>query len=491
MSLPESSSITQKKRVISQSADKLYAPLLIALAFVVAVILYRQLSGHSAYQGGSVIGQWLWNDGFSLSLLGFGMLLLLWQVSFALRYKSFVLPAGAELPTLTVVIPAYNEGAQILDTVRSVMKSDYPKEKLQVICIDDGSKDDTWHWIQAAHQEFSDAVSIIKQPTNMGKRCALMAGFAKATGETIVTLDSDSEVLPNTLSEIVYPFMADKRIGSVAGHVRVLNLNEGMIPKMLEVSFTSAFDFIRAGQSVYGGVFCTPGALSAYRTTALMPVLEEWSEQQFLGKPATIGEDRALTNLMLASGHRVVYQRNAVVLTKTPTTYHALRRMLTRWARSNVRESLVMFNFVFKPFRTPGEGANWIRLFSVTQMLRMTLFEALKIALVMAVILHTHSALLGIALACVSAAVIPAVVYYLRHRKAFGFTWALPYTFFWMFTLAWIPLWGMLSAGKSGWLTRVLPTENSAKEPSLAETAESLPVTLGLNQFQIEGARES
>ena len=208
----------------------------------------------------------------------------------------------------------------------------------------------------SAHDEFSGGITIIKQPFNQGKRIALMAGFAKATGEVIITIDSDSEVLPDTLTNLVSPFVSDERVGSVAGHVRVLNLKTGMIPKILEVSFTSAFDFIRAGQSVYGGVFCTPGALSAYRTNMLKPLLEDWSEQTFMGKPATIGEDRALTNLILASGHRVVYQRNAVVLTKSPTTYGSLRLMLTRWARSNVRESLVMFNFVFKDFRKRGEG---------------------------------------------------------------------------------------------------------------------------------------
>lgn len=463
---------------LSRGADRLYFPLLLVLFITIALIVYRQLTTEIPPFGGSVFDQWLWHDGFALSLLGFAMFLLLWQVCFALRYKPFVRVSTAELPSLTVVIPAFNEGSQILDTVRSVMASDYLREKLQLICVDDGSKDDTWKWINAAYTEFDGGIVIIKQPINMGKRCALMAGFAQATGEVIVTLDSDSEVLPDTLSQLLSPFVADERVGSVAGHVRVLNLNEGFIPKLLEVSFTSAFDFIRAGQSVYGGVFCTPGALSAYRTSVLKPLLQEWSEQQFLGKPATIGEDRALTNLILASGQRVVYQRNAVVLTKAPTNYSSLRRMLTRWARSNVRESLVMFNFVFSSFRTPGEGANWIRLFSVTQMIRMTVFEALKCALLVALLIHTHSALLGIAVACVSAAVVPAVVYFLRHGSGFGFRWAMPYTFFWMLGLAWIPLWALMTAGKSGWLTRDLPTEGTNKEPLFVDPTGTLPTVL-------------
>lgn len=455
----------KKQALPRDGADRFYYPLLFILAITVGALIYRQTANPMLTAGNSVFDLWLWYDVFAFVLLGFGMLLLLWQVSFALLYKPFAKLETVQLPTLTVVIPAYNEGSQILDTVRSIMASDYPKEKLQVICVDDGSKDDTWRWIRAAYFEYSGAITIIKQPYNQGKRAALMAGFAKSTGDVIVTIDSDSEVLPDTLAHMASPFIHDDRVGSVAGHVRVLNLKDGIIPKILEVSFTSAFDFIRAGQSVYGGVFCTPGALSAYRTSVLKPVLEEWSEQTFMGKAATIGEDRALTNLVLATGHRVIYQRDAVVLTKAPTTFASLRLMLTRWARSNVRESLVMFNYVFKGFRKPGEGANWIRLFTITQTIRITLFEALKCALLVALVMHTFNTLFGVVIACVFAAIIPSMVYFLRHRTSFGFLWALPYTLYWMFFLSWISLWGILTATNSGWLTRDLPKKKKLRTP--------------------------
>ena len=458
----QDNSIAQSMR---RGADRFYFPLVFALIFTISILVYRQVNTSIFPLGNSLLEPWLWYDIFGSLLFGFGLLLLLWQMSFALRYKSIATVPTSKLPTLTVVIPSYNEGAQILDTVRSIMDCDYPKELLQVICVDDGSIDDTWAWINAAHTEFNGGITIIKQSCNQGKRQALMAGFSKATGEVIVTIDSDSEVLPDTLANLVSPFVSDERIGSVAGHVRVLNLKGGMIPKILEVSFTSAFDFIRAGQSVYGGVFCTPGALSAYRTTMLKPLIEDWSEQTFMGKPATIGEDRALTNLILASGHRVVYQRNSVVLTKAPTTFGSLRLMLMRWARSNVRESLVMFNFVFKNFRKRGEGANWIRLFTLTQMVRITVFEALKCALLVAIILNPYTTLLAVIASCVFAAIIPSVVYFLRHKTTFGFRWALPYTLYWMFCLSWISLWGILTASNSGWLTRDIQKDKSIKTP--------------------------
>jgi hyaluronan synthase len=392
------------------------------------------------------------------------LLMLSWRILFACRYRSYSPLLDSALPTITVVIPAYNEGRQVLDTVRSVMNSRYPMKKMQVICVDDGSQDDTWDWMQTALHEFPCRVRLIRQPFNRGKRQALMAGFSEAFGQIYVTIDSDSEVLPDTLRHLVSPMASDPRVGAVAGNVRVLNLAEGAIPKMMEVSFTSGFDFIRSGQSVYGGVFCTPGALSAYRAEAINPHLAGWSNQTFMGRHATIGEDRALTNLVLGCGFRVVYQREAVVLTKVPVKFTGLRRMLLRWARSNVRENLVMLSFLIGRFRPTDGGSGWIRLFSITQLIRMTLYEAFKFAVIAQLLLSPFRTLLALAAACIISACLPALVYQKRYGGWFGWRWAIPYSFYWLFCLCWISLWGLFTAFCSGWLTRGLPNAASPSE---------------------------
>src|SRR5690606_9286454 len=78
---------------------------------------------------------------------------------------------------------------------------------------------------------------------------------------------------------------------------------------------------------------------------------DEWLEQRFLGRPATIGEDRALTNRVLRAGYLVKFQSNAIVLTEAPARVGQACRMLLRWARSNVRESIALARFVFTRFR--------------------------------------------------------------------------------------------------------------------------------------------
>jgi len=403
-------------------------------------------------------------------LMAMGFLILTFRIVFACCYLPYLPVEDEDLPFITVIIPAFNEGVQVLHTVRSIMSSQYPREKMQLICVDDGSQDDTWAWMINAEQEFGEQVQLIRQPTNRGKRQALLTAFSEAAGEVYVTIDSDSEVLPDTLTHLVSPFTRDQRVGAVAGNVRVLNLSDGAIPKMMDVSFTAAFDFIRRGQSVYGGVFCTPGALSAYRANVIEPHLTNWAHQTFMGVNATIGEDRAITNLVLGCGYRVVYQRNAVVLTKMPVSYGGLRRMLLRWARSNVRENLVMISYLLRRFRTGHNGSEWIRLFSATQLLRMTLGEAFKVVFIIQMLFSPIMTFIPVVLGCFSAAVLPAVVHQLRYGGWFGWRWAIPYSFFWLFCLSWISLWGLATAPKSGWLTRGMATL-----PKSAATAPLIP----------------
>jgi hyaluronan synthase len=225
---------------------------------------------------------------------------------------------------------------------------------------------------------------------------------------------------------------------------------------MMDVSFTSAFDFIRAGQSVYGGVFCTPGALSSYRARMVKPHLAAWASQDFMGRPATIGEDRAMTNILLASGHRVVYQRKAVVLTKVPICYSGLRKMLLRWARSNVREQLVMLSFVIRRFRPDDSGGNWLRLFSITQIFRMATAEAFKFVVLVQLFLAPGTTMILLVIGGVVSAILPALVHQIRYGSWICWIWSLSFSFYWLFTLCWIPLWGIFTATQSSWLTRVV-----------------------------------
>ena len=260
------------------------------------------------------------------------------------------------LPSLAVIIPAFNEGPMVRRTIESALKSDYAAERLQVIVVDDGSTDDTAaHIAQAAAEDAR--VSVITLPTNLGKRQALYRGFslAKARGvEVVATVDSDSLVPAESLASLVAPLVTDARIGAVAGKVVVHNRDENLLTRMLGVRYILGFDFIRAYQSVLKTVWCCPGALQAYRLSLIAPHLEAWRDQRFLGAQCTNGDDHAMTNLVLSLGYDSTYQATAPVETVAPSTYSRLCKMYIRWGRSATREGLRALRFA--PRRALGMG---------------------------------------------------------------------------------------------------------------------------------------
>ena len=396
---------------------------------------------------------------------------LIWQVWLFRQYKSWPPLPDRRLPTCSVIVPAYNEGRQVLGTLRSLCASDYPAERLQIIAVDDGSRDDTWAWMCQAKRELGDRIMVLKQPCNKGKREALHRGFLQSTGEVLVTVDSDSIVEPKTLRMMCCGFIHDLRVGAVAGNVRVLNLHEGIIPRMLDVSFVFSFHFIRASQSLVNTVMCTPGALSAYRRDVLFKkvagfenVLSEWLTQTFWGQPRNIGEDRAMTNLILREGYYVHFQEDAVVYTNVPTTYRTLCNMLIRWARSNVRENLSMSTFTFRKFRAgPMSGA---RINLVQQLFAMVVPPLFLGAIMLCLFWRPHIFLLYILVGTAVWSSVPAIIYAMRHRSSEAL-WAYAYGGFYFAALSWINAYSLFTVRRSGWLTRQTPAMPAAPPPAV------------------------
>ncbi|MDA3613836.1 glycosyltransferase [Polluticaenibacter yanchengensis] len=387
----------------------------------------------------------------TFSLLALKVAFLIYVLVLHFKYKPVQSVSDDDLPTTTVIVPAYNEGELVYHTLISLIESDFPKEKLELLAIDDGSKDDTWEWMQKAKAIIGDCLTIYQQPKNMGKRHALYRGFKLGAGEIFVTVDSDSVVKKDTLRNMVSPFVVNEKCGAVAGNVRVLNNNDAIIPRMLNVSFTFSFEFVRSAQSVLGSVMCTPGALSAYRKEAVLACLDEWLHQTFMGKPSDIGEDRAMTNMILKQGFHVLFQRNAFVYTNTPEKYKNLYKMFIRWERSNVRENIAMSKFAFGNFRQgPKTGT---RLLLLDQWLKVILSYPLMA--LMFVFIFTHPVLFfsSILVSILVFSSVQAIFYAKRHNLSESF-WAYPYSIFYTFALFWITPYAILTAGRGGWLTR-------------------------------------
>ncbi|WP_029037001.1 glycosyltransferase [Salinimicrobium xinjiangense] len=386
------------------------------------------------------------------SLLFFRAGFFFYNLYLYLRYKPVASVANNELPTCTVIVPAYNEGKQVWATLMSLAKSDYPEGKLQLLAIDDGSKDDTWEWMQKAKKDLGDRVSIYQQPQNKGKRHALYRGFHLGTGEVFVTVDSDSEVTKDTLRNLVSPFVTNDKCGAVAGNIRVLNNDhKALLPKMLDVSFVLSFEFVRSAESSLESVLCTPGALAAYKREAVFGCLEEWINQTFMGQASDIGEDRAMSNMILKQGYHVLFQRNAFAYTNVPEKYTGLYKMFIRWGRSNVRENIAMAKYVFTDFREGSKAGS--RILFLNQVLKLVMSYPTILLMLFFISMDPLLFLSSTLLSILIWSSFPVFFYAKKYKLSESF-WAYSYSILYTFGLFWITPYAIATASKRGWLTR-------------------------------------
>src|SRR6184192_437043 len=219
----------------------------------------------------------------------------------------------------SIVIAAYNEGKVIAATLQSLLKTDYQGE-LEVIVIDDGSRDDTAAEVEkiAATDE---RVRLIRQD-NRGKARAFQRGIAAAKHELIVFIDADTHCQRHTLRHLLAPF-GNPDIGGVSGHAKVGNLRS-FIARCQSLEYTVGFNLDRRAYTRWNCITVVPGAISAIRRREI--------ERAGGISLETLAEDTDLTLTLHKQHLRIVYVPDAIAWTEAPETVRALSRQRFRWA---------------------------------------------------------------------------------------------------------------------------------------------------------------
>jgi len=222
------------------------------------------------------------------------------------------------LPTVSVVIPAYNEERVIAASVARVLASDYPA--LHVIVADDGSRDGTSAAVRAAFG--TDPRVTLLTLANGGKAAALNRALRDAAGEVVIALDADTQFEAETIRRLVRWF-ADPRIGAVAGDARVGN-RVNLVTRWQAIEYITAQNLERRALAGFDAITVVPGAVGAWRRAALDAVG---------GYPEdTLAEDQDLTIAVQRAGWRVTYDPRAVAWTEAPESFRALAKQRYRWA---------------------------------------------------------------------------------------------------------------------------------------------------------------
>src|ERR1035437_10200622 len=165
-------------------------------------------------------------------------------------------------------------------------------------------------------------------------------GFDKATGDIIITIDSDTIIDPGSGINIMLKQFKNPNVGAITGDIKVLNKNENFLTRLILYRYWLAFNQERAAQSNFDAVMCCSGPFSAYRRTIIEKVKDQYISQTFLGHVSTYGDDRHLTNLVLQDNHIVRFEKNAIAYTHVPTTIKTYIKQQIRWNKSFYRELL-------------------------------------------------------------------------------------------------------------------------------------------------------
>ena len=368
------------------------------------------------------------------------------------RYKPQAIEPGEEVdwPYVTVIMPALNEEELIEKSIDSIFASNYPQERFEVVCINDGSTDMTYFYMKRAKRKYGDRLKIINFTKNLGKRKALYSGLKKSRGEIIVTVDTDSKIGRSAIRNIIVPLIKDKTTGAVAGRVAVLNEKQNFLTRMLSIRYSISFNFGRAYQSVYGTVFCCPGALTAYRKTVLQQFIKSWVNQKFLNTHCTYGEDRALTTQILKAGYMTRFQSNALVYTKVPSRFSQMVRMYVRWTRSYLRESILFAKFMFSKYRTKRRV---LPIFDFFFLNILHPFHIFSLGIVTySFFVHPLFILRHIAFLVIFSFLLS--LYYLRTNKSLTFLYGIPYALMTAFCMWWLVPFAALTMKNQSWLTR-------------------------------------
>ena len=261
-------------------------------------------------------------------------------------------------PGVSIIIPCFEEEEWIQRTVHSCINQDYPVDKLEVIVVDDCSKDRSAERVEEIIAKLKEAdtgdhayrvaerIRFFRQSANLGKRDAMARGAREAKHELLVFVDSDSFLDPFAIRNIVQPFK-DKEMGGVSGRTDVANTYTNALTKMQAVRYSIAFRVMKAAEGYFDAATCLSGPLSCYRRDLVLKYMDAWLNQKFLGQKATFGDDRSMTNFILRH-NRTTYQDSAVCMTIVPRSYKVFLRQQMRWKRSWLRESLIASRFMWK-----------------------------------------------------------------------------------------------------------------------------------------------
>lgn len=247
-----------------------------------------------------------------------------------------------ELPKVSILIPAYNEEVVIEKTIKAMIRLNYPKDKLEVVVINDNSKDNTGRIIDTYAKRYSFIVPVHNKPpfSGKGKSGALNQGLKAATGKVVVVYDADNTPERDAIYYLVLGLINNPQAGAIVGKFRVNNAKKNLLTSFINIE-TICFQWMaQAGRWKWFKMTTIPGTNFAIRRS-ILEQLGGWDEK-------ALAEDTELTIRVYNLGYYISFFPAAITWEQEPEIWKVWWKQRTRWARGN---QYVIIKFFFQWFR--------------------------------------------------------------------------------------------------------------------------------------------
>ncbi len=239
-----------------------------------------------------------------------------------------------DYPSVTIVVPCYNEEKTVEGTINSILALSYPADKLKISIVDDGSKDGTWNVVSKfdGHPQIT-----LFAKENGGKHTALNHALASLTTDFVGCLDADSSVHPEALKRIM-TYFDDKDTMAVAPSIVVRD------PKTL-IQYAQAVEYdmghyMKKMLAFNGAIHVTPGPFSIFR--------KEVFENLGPYRKAHNTEDQEIALRMQKHGYKIEHAPDAYVFTNSPNTIPKLYRQRVRWIYGFIKNAIDYKELIFR-----------------------------------------------------------------------------------------------------------------------------------------------
>ena len=234
-----------------------------------------------------------------------------------------------ELPAVSLMIPAHNEAMVISHTLETLLKMDYPSDRLEILVINDGSTDDTATQVAAIATRDS-RVRLFNVPAELaarGKSAALNRGLKKCKHDIIGIFDADNLPEPDSVLHLARQLVANPALGAVIGKFRCINKKKNLLTRFINLESLAFQWIIQAGRWRLLRMSTLPGTNYLIRRS-LLEELGGWDEQ-------ALTEDAEMSIRIYQAGYLIKFVPYAVTWEQEPETLRVWFKQRVRWARGN------------------------------------------------------------------------------------------------------------------------------------------------------------